>query len=71
MVDYLFLLKDTPRITVNTDARNLASIRAAEKAGFKKEGTIRKGGFTWGQHADCCILGVLREEWKEPKILTK
>lgn len=71
MVDYLFLLKDIPRITINTDARNAASIKAAEKAGCEKEGTIRKGGFTWGQHADCCILGILREEWKEPKILRK
>ncbi len=53
MVDYLFLLKDTPRIMINTDARNKASIRAAEKAGFEREGVIRKGGFTWGQHADC------------------
>jgi RimJ/RimL family protein N-acetyltransferase len=71
MVDYLFLSKDTPRITINTDARNVASVRAAEKAGFKKEGIIRKGGFTWGQYADACILGILREDWKEPKILTK
>ena len=71
MVDYLFLLKGTPRIMINTDARNAASIKAAMKAGFKKEGTIRKGGFTWGQYADACILGILREDWKEPKILTK
>lgn len=68
MVDYLFLTKDAPRIAINTDARNAASIKAAEKAGFKKEGIIRKGGFTWGQYADACILGILREEW-EPKIL--
>ena len=71
MVDYLFLSKDTPRITINTDARNVASIRAAEKTGFKTEGIIRKGGFTWGNYVDCCILGILKEEWKEPKILTK
>ncbi|UCG44823.1 MAG: GNAT family N-acetyltransferase, partial [Candidatus Bathyarchaeota archaeon] len=70
MIDYLFLLKDAPRVTINTDARNSASIRAAEKAGFKKEGIIRKGGFTWGQYADACILGILREDWKEPKILS-
>lgn len=70
MVDYLFLIMNTPRITINTDARNTSSIRAAEKAGFKKEGIIRKGGFTWGEYADCCILGILREEWKEPRMLT-
>ena len=70
IVDHLFLIKSTPRILINTDARNIASIRAAEKAGFKKEGIIRKGGFVRGKHVDCCILGILREEWKEPKILT-
>lgn len=71
LVDYLFLIKDIPRILVCTDARNTAAIRAAEKAGFKKEGIIRKGGFTMGKYVDACLLGMLREEWKQPKILTK
>ncbi len=71
LVDYLFLYRDIPRITVCTDARNIAAIRAAERAGFKKEGIVRKGGFTMGKFVDACLLGVLREEWKEPKILTK
>ena len=68
---YLFLSKPTPRILVCTDARNMAAIKAAEKAGFRKEGLIRNGGFTNGKLADTCLLGILREEWKEPKILTK
>nr|MDO8134918.1 GNAT family protein [Candidatus Njordarchaeum guaymaensis] len=71
MIDYLFLSKDIPRILVHTNARNKAAIRAAEKVGFKKEGIIRKGGFTNGRFLDTCLLGILREEWKEPKILTK
>jgi len=71
MVDYLFLIKDIPRISVCTDARNTAAIRTAEKAGFRKEGIIRKGGFTQGQYADACLLGLLRDDWKEPKILTR
>ena len=71
MVDYLFLLEDIPRIMTITDARNAASIEAALKAGFKKEGIVRKGGFTWGEYADACILGILRENWKEPRILQK
>jgi RimJ/RimL family protein N-acetyltransferase len=71
MIDYLFLSKDIPRILVCTDARNIAAIRAAEKAGFRKEGIIRKGGFTNGKFVDTCLLGILREEWKEPKILTR
>jgi RimJ/RimL family protein N-acetyltransferase len=71
LVDYLFLSKDIPRIIICTDTRNMASIRAAEKAGFKKEGMVRKGGFAMGKFVDACLLGILREEWKEPKILTK
>ena len=71
MVDYLFLFKDIPRITVCTDARNTAAIRAAEKAGFKREGIVRKGWFILGKYVDACLLGILREEWKEPRILTR
>jgi RimJ/RimL family protein N-acetyltransferase len=71
IVDYLFLYKDIPRISVCTDARNNAAIRAAERAGFKREGIVRKGGFAKGKSVDACLLGILREEWKEPKILTR
>ena len=71
LVDYLFLSKDIPRISICTDAQNIASIRAAEKVGFKKEGTVRKGGFAMGKFVDACLLGMTRDEWKEPKILTK
>ena len=71
LVDYLFLLKDTMRIQVHTDARNVASQRVLEKAGFKKEGTMRKGAFIRGEWTDAYLYSILREEWKEPKILTK
>jgi RimJ/RimL family protein N-acetyltransferase len=71
LVDYLFLYKDIPRITIYTAARNIASIRAAERVGFKKEGIVRKGGFDMRKFVDACLLGILRDEWKEPKILTK
>jgi RimJ/RimL family protein N-acetyltransferase len=71
MIDYLFLSKDIPRILICTDARNVAAIRAAEKVGFRKEGMVRNGGFTNGKFVDVCLFGILREEWKEPKILTK
>jgi len=76
MVDYLFLYTDIPRITVCTDARNIAAIEAAKRAGFKRagfkvEGIVRKGGFAKGKFVDACLLSLLIEEWKEPKILTK
>jgi RimJ/RimL family protein N-acetyltransferase len=71
MVDYLFLSKDTMRIQAQTDPRNIASHKVLEKAGFKKEGTLRKSFFMRGELRDCYIYSILREEWKEPKILTK
>ena len=71
MVDYLFLSKDTMRIQAQTDPRNVASHKVLEKVGFKKEGTLRKSFFMRGEWRDAYIYSILREEWKEPKILTR
>ena len=71
MVDYLFLSRDIMRIQAQTDQRNIASQKVLEKAGFKKEGTLRKNFFMRGEWTDDYIYSILREEWKEPKILTK
>ena len=71
MVDYLFLSKDIGRIQAQTDPRNIASQKALEKVGFKKEGTLRRNFFTRGEWRDAYIYSILREEWKEPKILTR
>jgi len=70
MVDYLFLSQDRVRIAAATNSENKASQRVLEKAGFQREGVIRKGYFVWGKWSDLCLYGLLREEWKEPKILT-
>ena len=71
MVDYLFLSRDTTRIQAQTDPRNEASQKVLEKVGFKKEGTIRKNFFMRGEWRDAYVYSILREEWKEPKILTR
>ena len=71
MADYLFLSKDIGRIQAQTDPRNIASQKVLEKAGFKNEGTLRKSFFMRGEWRDSYIYSILREEWKEPKILTK
>ena len=71
MVDYLFLSRELVRIQATTDVNNLASQRVLEKAGFKKEGVIRKSAFIRGKWRDGCLFSILREEWKEPKILTR
>jgi RimJ/RimL family protein N-acetyltransferase len=71
MVDYLFLSKDIVRIQSSTDTRNLASHKVLEKVGFIKEGTMRKTHYAKGEYKDLFLYSILREEWKEPKILTK
>ena len=71
MVDYLFLSRDIGRIQAQTDPRNVASQKVLEKAGFKKEGILRKSFFTRGEWRDAFVYAILREEWKEPKILTR
>ena len=70
-VDYLFMSKDIVRVQAGTFTDNVASQRVLEKSGFKREGTIRKGMLAWGIWVDLYIHSILREEWKEPKILTK
>ena len=71
MLDYLFLSKDIIRIQACTELRNVASQKILEKAGFTREGKIRKSIFNRGEWRDAYLYSILREEWKEAKILTK
>jgi RimJ/RimL family protein N-acetyltransferase len=71
IVDYLFLSKDAVRIQAKADPENTASWKALEKTGFKREGVLRKTFYCRGKWRDDCMYSILREEWKEPKTLTK
>ena len=71
MVDYLFMSKDIARIQATIHVKNVASERVVEKVGFKREGLLRKMAFLRGEWIDFYLYSILREEWKEPKILTK
>ena len=71
MVDYLFRSKNIVRIQAHTDLRNVASQKVLEKVRFKKEGIVRKSDFARGEWRDNNLFSILREEWKEPKILTR
>jgi len=71
MVDYLFLSKDIVRIQAHANIENVASQKVLEKTGFKKEGIERKRDFVRGKWTDSYVYSILREEWKEPKILAR
>jgi len=71
IVDYLFLSKDVVRIQAKADPENVASWKSLEKAGFTREGVLRETFYCRGEWRDDCMYSILREEWKEPKILTQ
>ena len=71
IVDYLFLSNSLNRIQAVADIRNIPSQRVLEKAGFMKEGLLRKTAFIRGNWRDLFVYSILREEWKEPRVLTK
>jgi len=68
-IDFLFLSQPIERIQATTDNRNNASQRVLEKAGFKREGIMRKGLFMKGEWADISLYSILRQEWNRPYIL--
>jgi ribosomal-protein-alanine N-acetyltransferase len=71
IVDYLFLTQNIVRIESETSPKNTASSRVLEKAGFTNEGLIRKSVFIRGKWQDGVLYSILREEWNEPRMLTK
>jgi len=71
LIDFLFLSKNTVRIQAKTNPKNIASQRVLEKAGFKREGLIRKDIFIRGQWQDGVLYSILRDDWQQPSTLTK
>jgi RimJ/RimL family protein N-acetyltransferase len=71
LVDYLFLSKNIHRIQATPNVRNKTAQRVLEKVGFRKKGTVRGLLLVRGVWTDYYLLSILREEWKEPKILTR
>ena len=53
---------DIVRIHAEPFARNAASRRVLEKAGFTLEGTLRQSVYKNGEMLDSCIYALLREE---------
>jgi len=58
----LFLSKEIVHVESEANPRNTASLRVLEKAGFTKEGAVRKSVFLRGQWQDGVICSILREE---------
>ncbi len=58
----LFDLYDIERIEASTDVDNVAEQRALERAGFTREGIIRRSQFRAGAYHDLVGYSILRED---------
>jgi RimJ/RimL family protein N-acetyltransferase len=63
LCDYGFAIRGLHRLQVDTLASNAAMIRAASRAGFVREGTLRRTSWVNGEFVDEVILGMLATEW--------
>lgn len=59
---YGFLIRGLHRLQIETLADNTAMVRAAAKAGFVPEGTLRRAAWVDGDFRDEVILGLLAVE---------
>ncbi|MGW0810433.1 GNAT family N-acetyltransferase [Nonomuraea sp. NPDC002799] len=66
LVDYLFAHTLAERIQAATDITNLAEQRALEKAGFQREGVLRRAQWRMGGWHDQILYAALRERRDQP-----
>jgi RimJ/RimL family protein N-acetyltransferase len=69
MVDYLFLNRNIERIQAHTIVEHGASQKVLLKAGFKREGVLRRSSLMRGKWRDDYLFSITREDWGEPHIL--
>ena len=60
---YGLVVRGLQRLQIETLAGNAAMIKAATRAGFVAEGTLRSAAWVNGGFADEVILGLLASEW--------
>jgi RimJ/RimL family protein N-acetyltransferase len=62
LADYLFAVYPIMRVEASTDSTNSAEMRALEKAGFTREGVLRKAQWRNGDWHDLVVYSKLRGE---------
>jgi RimJ/RimL family protein N-acetyltransferase len=62
LADYLFETSYLERVEAGTETDNVAEQRALEKAGFTREGVLRRACFRAGHWRDMVVYSRLRGE---------
>ncbi|KFA89208.1 GNAT family N-acetyltransferase [Archangium violaceum] len=63
-LEYGFGTLNLNRVQLEVLEHNTAGIRAYEKAGFQREGVLRRHHYVDGAYVDTWVMGILRSEWK-------
>lgn len=63
LLEFAFKDLNLRRVYLHVFSTNLAAIRVYEKAGFVKEGVLRKAAYIDGQHKDILLMAILQEEY--------
>ncbi|HEX2903564.1 MAG TPA: GNAT family protein, partial [Jatrophihabitans sp.] len=64
---YGFDILGLQRLAIETLSDNEPMIRAAQRAGFTREGTLRQAGWVNGRWRDEAIFGLLADEWRRDR----
>jgi RimJ/RimL family protein N-acetyltransferase len=66
LCEYGFTVRGLHRLQIETLVSNTAMLKAAERAGFTREGTLRQAAWVTGEFVDEVILGLLAADWTGP-----
>lgn len=53
------------RLQLEVFSHNISALKAYEKAGFKREGTVREALYMNEKYSDEIIMGILKREYEE------
>ena len=67
LLDFAFTDLNLQRVCLHVFSTNPRAVRAYEKAGFSREGVLRRGAYIDGDYVDVIVMGILREEHLVPR----
>lgn len=63
LLRHLFDTLEVNKVWIEARGNNPRAIRAYEKAGFKREGTLREENYFEGKFVDCVRFGILKRDF--------
>ncbi|MBK9975556.1 MAG: GNAT family N-acetyltransferase [Planctomycetes bacterium] len=64
---YAFDVLNLNRVMLRVNADNIGGIKSYEAAGFVREGVQRQAMYVEGKYLDTILMGVLRQDWRDPQ----